>query len=127
MVFSSILSLFVSRRGRRVSTRSITPRDESRDAASAPLRVVVVEDADPACDAREARRLSHDHAIDATRLHQTRPWVVSGLILSRSGPRRAPLLSRRLSDGRIDGVEAPRHRSDAIAATTSQVQVHSRR
>ena len=92
-----------------------------------PLRVVVVEDADPACDAREARRLSHDHAIDATRLHLIMKWVVSGLIPSRFGPRRAPPLSRRLSDGLNEDVEAPRHRSDAIAATTSQVQVHSRR
>ena len=26
------------------------------------------------------------HAVDATRLHQTRPWVVYFLILSRFGP-----------------------------------------
>ena len=50
MVFSSILSLFVSRRGRRVSTRSERPQNpsllETKDAESVPLRVVVVEDAD---------------------------------------------------------------------------------
>jgi pre-mRNA-processing factor 8 len=29
------------------------------------------------------------YAVDATRLHQTRPWVVSGPNLGRVGPRRA--------------------------------------
>ena len=38
------------------------------------------------------------YAIDATRDHQTRPWVVSGPNLSRFGPRRG---RRGVSEGKV--------------------------
>ena len=53
------------------------------------------------------------HAVEATRVHQTRPGVVSFSISGEFGPSRD---TRRLSYGHVDGVEASqrRHRRDHV-------------
>ena len=56
------------------------------------------------------------HAIEATRVHLTMAWMVSGAILSRFERSAVPRLSR----GHVDGVSSIRHRRDAIEATTSR-------
>jgi len=59
------------------------------------------------------------HAIDATRVHQTRPWVVSFSILGPFGPRRGAVAAcQRVRSRRWRAVDAPtrsprRRRRDA--------------
>ena len=90
------------------------------------------------CVSRRPWTLRRPHAIDETRLHQARPWVVSFFILSRSDRvgavvaamasrrwRRAPRrrcgpVARERSSARRDAVDAAARESTRLASAVSR-------
>ena len=96
---------------------------ESEEAvAEALLKAVGADDHEPevvgmVLDAlhRAARRpavLRCPHAIDATRVHQTRSWVVSFSILRPFGPRRASFRAGAARDALGDARDLALHRNE---------------